>query len=382
MRLPDPARFFSAVELERSRRYHRPARRVGLLSAALSLSLLGGLAFTSAGRWLAAPVDDLPRWAFALSYSALVVLAGAVVRFPFSLWRGHIHERRWGFSTRGIRGWLTDWLKSLTISVVLTAVTVLGLTQLAGWLPHAWPAVAAPLAAGLVVVLSFLGPVVFEPVFNRFRALDDAALSAELHELAQRAGLPVRRVLVADASRRTRKENAYVSGLSKTRRVVLYDTLLRRGSAREIRLVVAHELGHWRARHVLWGSVVAAAGAAAGVGVLAAALSLHPLLRAIHASGPSDPRVVPFVLLLAAAGGLVTQPFGVALSRRWERAADVESIRLTGDPSGFTEMERNLALANLTELDPSPLAYLLFHTHPAPAERIASAGSYADATAG
>jgi STE24 endopeptidase len=92
--------------------------------------------------------------------------------------------------------------------------------------------------------------------------------------------------------------------------------------------------------------------------------------------------VVPFVLLLAAAGGLVTQPFGVALSRRWERAADVESIRLTGDPSGFTEMERNLALANLTELDPSPLAYLLFHTHPAPAERIASAGSYADATAG
>jgi len=373
MTLPDPGRYFSAEEIERSRRYHRPIRRVGLLSAALSVALLAGLTFTRAGPWLASPVDGLPRWGFALSYGAIVVLAGAVLRFPFSLWRGHLHERRWGFSTRRLRGFLADWVKALAISVVLTAVTMLGLVQLAAWLPGTWPAVAALLAAALVVVLSFLGPVLFEPMFNRFRPLEDAALSADLQELASRAGVPVRRVLVTDASRRTRKENAYVSGLSRTRRIVVYDTLLRRGSAREIGLVVAHELGHWRARHVLWGSVLAAAGTAMGVVVLAALLTVHPLLHAIHARGSSDPHIVPFVLLLGAVGGAVTQPFGVALSRRWERAADRTSIHLTGDPSGFAEMERNLALINLAELDPSRFDYLLFYTHPAPAERIAAA---------
>jgi STE24 endopeptidase len=368
--LPDPLRYFTAEEIERARRYHRPARRVGLASAFLSLVVVVLLAFTGAGTGL---FDDLPRWAFALSYTGLVVLAGALVRFPFSLWRGHVHERRWGFATRGFRSWLFDWVKALGLSMVLTSVTLLALVELAAWLPHAWPAVTAPAAAALAIVLSFLGPVLFEPLFNRFHPLEDSNLEEELRALADRARVPVRHVLVSDASRRTRKENAYVSGLARTRRVVVYDTLMRRGSTREVRLVVAHELGHWRAKHVLRSTAIAAVGAAIGVLVLALLLSFHPLLHAIHASGPSDPRIAPFVLLVGAAGGLLTQPFGVALSRRWERAADRASMELTGDGAGFAEMERNLALVNLAELDPSRLVYLFFYTHPAPAERIAAA---------
>jgi Zn-dependent protease with chaperone function len=373
MKLPDPRRYFTAEEIDRARRYHRPARRVGWVAAGVSFGLLFVLTFTRTGSWLAAPLDGFPRWAFALSFGALVVLAGAVFRLPFSMWRGHRHEHRWGFSTRGLRSWLADWLKSVALSAALTSVTLLGLIQVASWLPHAWPAVAAPLAAGLVIVLSFLGPVLFEPVFNRFRPLENRALEQELRALAGRARVPVRHVLVSDASRRTRKENAYVSGLARTRRVVVYDTLLARGTDREIKLVVAHELGHWRARHVFWGTALGAAGAVAGVLVLSALLSFQPLLGAIHASGPADPRIAPFVLLIGALGGVLTQPFGVALSRRWERAADRASIELTGDGPGVAEMERNLAVTNLSELDPSKLSYLFRYTHPAPAERIAAA---------
>ena len=147
--------------------------------------------------------------------------------------------------------------------------------------------------------------------------------------------------------------------------------------------MVAHELGHWRARHVLWSTVLAAIGAAVGVVALAVLLSFDPLLRAIHSNGPSDPHIVPFVLLAGLLGGLFTQPFGVALSRRWERSADLASIELTNDAPGFAAMERNLALANLSELDPSRLAYLFFYTHPAPAERIAAGeGPTPDARAG
>jgi STE24 endopeptidase len=363
-------RYFSSEEIERSERYHRPARRVGWTASGISLAWVAALAFGPLR--LAAPVNDLPRWAYALSYSALVVLTGALIRLPFSFWRGHVHEHRWGFSTRTVAGWFADWLKSLGIGTVLTCLAFLGLVEVAAWLPDAWPAIAAPAAAALVAVLSFLGPVVFEPIFNKFRPLEDAALAGELRDLAVRAGVPVRHVLVADASRRTRKENAYVSGLSRTRRVVVFDTLLGRGTHREVRLVVAHELGHWRDRHMVRATVMGAMGTAVGVTVLFFLLRFDPLLHAIHAQGAADPRVIPFALLAGAVGGTLIQPLGVAISRRWERAADRASLELTGDAEGLAEMQRNLSIANLSELAPSRLAYLFRYTHPAPAERIAA----------
>src|SRR5205085_9915599 len=130
---------------------------------------------------------------------------------------------------------------------------------------------AAAAGATLVLVLSFVAPVVLEPLFNRFRPLD-GALADDLRRLAERAHVPVRDVLVADASRRTRKVNAYVSGIGRTRRVVLWDTLLERAGTPELRLVVAHELGHRRDRHVLKGTLLAMAGAVVAVLVVWAVL--------------------------------------------------------------------------------------------------------------
>jgi STE24 endopeptidase len=254
-----------------------------------------------------------------------------------------------------------------------------GFLALADAMPDAWVWVAAPLAAAVVFVLSFLAPVVFEPLFNRFRPLEDESLTESLRALSREAGVPVRDVLVADASRRTTKENAYVSGLGATRRVVVYDTLLSRGSPQEVRLVVAHELGHRRDGHVLKGTLTAALGAVVVAFLVFGLLRSHALLDAIGASGPGDPAVVPFVLLVAAAAGALSDPLGMAVSRRWERAADRTSIELTGDPTGFAEMERNLSIANLSELAPSRLAYALTFSHPAPAERIAAARAAAPA---
>jgi STE24 endopeptidase len=214
---------------------------------------------------------------------------------------------------------------------------------------------------------------VFEPLFNHFQPLEDVELADSLRALSVQAGVPVRDVLVADASRRTTKENAYVSGLGATRRVVVYDTLLARGSAQDVRLVVAHELGHRRDGHVLKGTLTAALGAVVVAGLVFALLQSDAVLRAIGATGPGDPRVAPFVLLVAGAAGALSDPFGMAISRRWERAADRASIELTGDAPGFAEMEHDLSIANLSELAPPRLAYVLTFSHPAPAQRIAAA---------
>jgi STE24 endopeptidase len=367
-----PAEVFTPEEIERARRYHRPTYVALAIDLALGLGALSALAFGPPGDRLLWAVADLPWWAATLAATALVVGILWTVRLPLAFWRGYLHERRWGFSTQTPAAWFLDRLKGLGVAAVLDALSLLGLAAAARAFPGAWPAVAAPGAALAVLALTFAGPVLLEPIFNRFAPLTDEELAGELRALAERAGVPVREVLVADASRRTRKENAYVSGLGRTRRVVLYDTLLRRGDRPLIRLVVAHELGHRRARHVARGTALGMAGAAAGILVLWALLSLPLVRAAVGAASPADPRTVPFVLLAGRVLGLLGAPLGAALSRRWETEADRSSLELTGDPGTFERAHRELALANLADLAPPRLVYLWAFTHPTPPERIAN----------
>jgi len=368
-----PAGDFSRIEIERARSYRRPLYWAFAADLALSLAVLAVLAFTPAGGRLFAISSGLPWWAQALVYPALVLLVSALVRFPLALWRGYVRERRFGFSTQTPGGWLGDRVKATVVAIVLTSLALLGLIALARDLPGAWPAVAAPVAALLVVTLAFVSPLLLEPIFSRFRPLDDEVLAGSLHRLSEVAGVPVREVLVADASRRTTKANAYVSGLGRTRRVVLYDTLLRESGAPEIRLVTAHELAHRRERHVAKGTALGALGAAAFVLVVWLLLGSADVLAAIGATGPADPRIAPFVLLVAAALELLTMPFGAALSRRFERTADRVSLELTGDLPAFVAAHTTLARSNLSDLDPPRVAYVALFTHPTPPERLAAA---------
>ena len=244
---------------------------------------------------------------------------------------------------------------------MLTVPLLVGLVALGRWFPDWWPLVAAAAGALFVLIVSFVAPVVIEPIFNRFQPLEDQTLARELRDLADRAGAPVRDVLVADASRRTTKVNAYVSGVGRTRRVVLFDTLLGKSSPAETKLVVAHELGHRRARHVLKGTLLAMASTAAFV------LFLWLVV------GTPEPAEIPLTLLLAAALQLVALPLGAALSRRWERVADRFALVLTGDPTVFEETFRTLALENLSDLDPPRALYYALFSHPTVPERIAFA---------
>ncbi len=236
--------------------------------------------------------------------------------------------------------------------------------------PSWWPVVAALGGAAIVFVVSFLAPVLLEPVFNKFAPLEDRTLAGELRSLGDRAGVPVRDVLVADASRRTTKHNAYVSGIGKTRRVVVWDTLLDRGEPGELRLVVAHELGHRRFRHVAIGTAIGMAGTALFVLGLWLLFQWDALLDAIDANGPGNPRVIPFVLFAGTLAELAVRPFALALSRRWERDADRFSLELTGDAEAYEATHRNLALSNLGDLDPPKAAYLFFFSHPSAPERL------------
>jgi len=363
---------FAADEIERARRYHRPLYLALGADLALQLAVLAAIAFGPPGDWLW-DVTSGSWWARTLELTALALGVGALVRLPLSAWRGWAHERRWGFSTQSLRAWLVDVVKGLVLGAALTGVGLVALVGAARAWPGWWPLVAAPGAALLTLVLSLFAPLLFERLFNRFWPLPDQELALDLRGLSERAGVPVRTMLVSDASRRTRKHNAYVSGLGPTRRLVLYDTLLEDVPAGELRGVVAHELGHRRFRHVAAGTVLGMVGSAAAVLIIWGLLSWSWLLSAGGASGPGDPRVVPLVLLILWLLEIAALPFETWLSRRWERTADRFALELTGDGEALEQMHRRLALANLSDLDPPPLLYTLLFTHPTPPERIAAA---------
>jgi STE24 endopeptidase len=238
--------------------------------------------------------------------------------------------------------------------------------------PRHWWAPAAGAAVAVSAVFLYAGPVVLDPIFNKFKPLPPGQARDDVLALAHRAGVKVGQVYEVDASRRTSAANAYVTGLGRTKRVVLYDTLLRRFKRDETRLVVAHELGHVHYRDVPRGLLYLAIVAPFA---LFAGQRLTERL-APRGSEPGTPAVLPAVVLSLA---LVSGVIGVIsnqLSRRVEARADSYSLELTDAPEPFISSERRLAVQNLADPDPPRWLVVLLATHPPTIDRIGTAVAF------
>ncbi|AEV82559.1 peptidase [Actinoplanes sp. SE50] len=370
---------FPAEQVARARQFRAELRPgtygsmlLGLVVAlALGLTPLGARLVELAGRpfgghWLGRAVLG----------GLLVVLVGELLTLPFAAWR-HTIVVRYGISTQSWGGWGTDLLKSFAVSAVLGGLALAGFFAVTRFAPRWWWAFGAAGAAGLVVLLSFVLPVVVEPIFNRFTPMPAGPLRAELIALAAADGVPVKDVLVADASRRTRAVNAYVSGLGPTRRIVVYDTLLTEATPDEVVSVTAHELGHAKDGDVLTGTLLGALGAALAVIAIYLLGAWTGLLRLAGVDTIGEPRAIGLLLALAALAGLLAGPGQAFVSRQIEARADRHALDLTGDPQTFEAMQRRLGTVNLSDPDPPTWELLMFATHPSTVQRMAAARAYA-----
>ncbi len=236
--------------------------------------------------------------------------------------------------------------------------------------PTRWPLWTAVAGAVLTVFGSWVYPVVVEPLFNSFTSLPQGALRTDVFRLAAVEHVPIRDVLVADASRRTTTLNAYVSGFGDTRRVVLYDNLVRDEPRRVTLSVVAHELGHARHHDVAIGTALGAAGAALGSGLLGLLLSRRRLLDRAGAVDAGAPEVVALLLALAAVGSLLASPVQNTVSRAIEARADRSALEATHDYTSFDEVQKQLALRSLSDPTPPTLSQFWFGSHPTTLQRI------------
>jgi STE24 endopeptidase len=240
---------------------------------------------------------------------------------------------------------------------------------------RAWPAIAGVALGALVMLGSFVYPLLVEPVFNSFTPLPDGPLRVGILQLADREGLQVGDVLVADASRRTTTLNAYVSGYGSSRRVVLYDNLVDDLPRDEALSVVAHELTHARRDDVLTGSLLGALGVLSGVGLLGLVLGR----REDSADGrPGEEQragaaEVPRLLALVALATLLVAPAQNGISRKIETRADVGALAATGDPAAFIGLQQELARRSVGDLNTPAVWQWWFGSHPTTLTRIALA---------
>lgn len=368
---PDPARDFSAAQIARSQAFDAVTSLPSYLSLGLTVLFAGLLVFTPfAARILG--VLRGPWWVRVLLGVAVLTAIVEALRWPLGMWFETI-MRDYGLSTQDWASWSGDRLKNTGINVLMLSIMLIAVVGLARRLRRWWiPAAAGAFA--LTLGMSYVYPVVFEPLFNDFTSMPQGSLRTNLLAMAARDGVPVEDVLVADASRRTTALNAYVSGFGSTRRIVVYDTLLKAPES-EVELVVAHELGHAKHADVLYGTVLG--GLLAAFGAIGLFLLLGPLRRRAGIGSVADPRAVGVLMGLMTLASIGSEIGQNVITRHVEARADAHALDLTRDPATFIAMQKRLAITNISDLSPDAVEYVLYASHPSSPERIAMARSWA-----
>jgi len=334
--------------------------------ALLALTVGGGISALDA---LWRKVLATEPWHGALVIASVLALLGALGT-PFSLWRTFRVEAAFGFNRTTLATFALDRLKGIVLALLIGGpllLAVLALMQRAGsrWWLYAWLVWICLSAA-----ISWAWPAFIAPLFNRFSPLSDAALKARIEALLERCGFTAKGVFVVDSSRRTAHGNAYFTGLGRNKRIVFFDSLIGRLAGAEIEAVLAHELGHFRLRHVAKRLTVMAAGALGGLALLALLARLPQFYTALGVEVPSAHAALLLFMLVAPVFTFFLTPLETLWSRHHEFAADRFAARYASASQLATALVK-LYRDNATTLTPDPISSAFYDSHPPALARIA-----------
>ncbi len=309
-----------------------------------------------------------------LALLAAFALIGGLLELPFTLWQTFRLEERFGFNKMTWRLWLADGIKALLLGALIglpIAALILWLMGAAGrlWWLWAWGA-----WMGFNLLLMLVYPTFIAPIFNKFQPLDDATLKARVTALMQRCGFAAKGLFVMDGSTRSAHANAYFTGFGASKRVVFYDTLLRQLNAGEVEAVLAHELGHFKHRHVLKRMGAMFALSLAGFALLGwlsghawfyTGLGVQPNMAA-----PNDALAILLFMLAVPVFGFFVAPLPALISRRHEFEADAYAMAQTSG-ADLSRALLKLYQDNASTLTPDPVFVKFYYSHPPASERLA-----------
>lgn len=366
-------------QIDRSRHYSRTKERLALAGTAISLAGTAGFLFSGVARKINEAL--LPRRRATLrqrtQYQGALGLGSWLAGLPLGYYSGYVIEKKFDLSNQTPATWATDQVKATAMMMPIQIALVEGLQWTIRRWPRHWWLVISGAAIPLTSAMVFLFPVLIAPRFNRYEPLEDEALKVRLTDLAERSGIEVVDVLQMDMSRRTTKANAFFTGLGRTRRIVIADTMLASFTPEEIETVVAHEAGHQVNRDI-WRNIGASALltlAIAGATHVAGTRLLQAKPELVGTSDLSNPRALPVIALSFSVAGTLLTPLQLAFSRWIERRTDAFALELTGNGAAYASALEKLATSNLADPDPPRWVTVLMHSHPPISVRIDKARS-------
>jgi len=367
--------------LKKTRDYTVEYSRFGYFSSIFDnmlmiVFLFGGL-FIIYNSWIASL--DLHFILTGILFFLLLSLASTILDIPFDIYSTFKIENKYGFNTTTSKIWITDFIKSFVISIILMCI----MGGVGFWViqmsPNYWWIWLWAFFLIFSLFLMYISPYVIEPLFNKFTpiAAEYEGLEEKIKQMLSKVGIKVSRVFQIDASKRSKHTNAYFTGIGKVKRIILYDTLLQSMSENEILAVLAHEAGHWKKKHVLKRIIISEVLGFIGIYISFRILQTDWLTDLFNIeSSQSYIDVSTFfakLVILGFIGSIISFPFtpiSSYFSRKQEREADQLSVNLTGSPDGLVSSLIKLSKDNLSNLHPHPLYAKLFYSHPPIVDRL------------
>ena len=367
------------ADVKRYQRQKLTATIASLLLSFAFLAVMGLLGGPALDQLVRQGVGD-NRWLRLVVLAFLYAAGLELLTLPLDFWSGYLLEHRYHLSNQRFRGWVWRQIKGYLVGGPIGLVLLLGLYTLVWYTGPWWWLWAAAGWLAVTLVLGQVLPVVILPLFYKVTPLADPALRERLERLARGTGLNIKGIYRLHLSAETRKANAALAGLGRTRRVLLGDTLLDHFTPEEIEVVFAHEVGHHVHRHLrkmILGSVALAALSfgLADVVLRHWAEGLHYPAELLPAY--ADPAALPLLLLVLTVVGLVLSPLQNAVSRYFERQCDRYALERTGGPAAYRSAFVKLARLNKADTDPHPVVVWLFDGHPPIRQRLALADTLA-----
>lgn len=374
---PDlPADFqdvFDAGKYTKSQEYTRETTRFGLLQSSLGLGIF--LIFWLAGGfgWL----DGIIRsWGYdetvnGLLFFGILYVANEIIGVPFEIYDTFVIEEKYGFNKTTPATFVMDKLKGLLLVAVLgvpllTLLLWLFKTYELAWL-WGWLAVTC-----FSLLMAYLVPKYILPFFNKFEPLENEELKEAINVMAKKCDFPLTEVAVMDGSKRSAKSNAFFTGFGKNKKIALFDTLVEKHTIPELVAVLAHEIGHFKKKHIVQSMVLGIVQTGVIFFLIGLFMKNEPLTRAFGVEIPSVYCSFTFFLLLIKPISKVLSVLMAILSRKNEFEADAYASEVTGDPNSLITALKKLSVDNLSNLTPHPLYVFMHYSHPPMTERLAA----------
>jgi STE24 endopeptidase len=305
----------------------------------------------------------------------LVGIALSILGLPFAWYAQFKLEERFGFNTTTMKTWMLDRMKGLLLALLVGFPLLALVLKLIEWTGANWWLWASSVVIAFQLLLLLIAPAVIMPLFNKFTPLPEGALRERLFDLARRTGFPTRSIELMDGSKRSRHSNAFFTGFGRFRKIVLFDTLIAQLTEPELESVLAHEIGHYKKRHVmklLGLSIVGVFVAFAAIAWLAGQEWFYRAFGFEYQGGFTAANVVPAMLLFGLLAGTISfwfSPLVHIWSRRFEYEADAFARATMGEAQSLIQALRKLNEENLSNLTPHPLYSGFYYSHPTLLER-------------